>query len=156
MRLLPFFLTCFLIITNIIDAQQVKSKYSFTYNKGIYYLVDSKGRKVNGEKYSFACDFSEGLALVEKGLKFGFIDTSGKLVIDYQFYDAGSFLNGVTYAAIDGRYGYIDKSGSFIIEPVYDLALDFKGNYADVFAKNNDVNQYGKGELISGKINKEG
>lgn len=156
MRLLPFFLACFLIIANILDAQHLKSNYSFKYQNGYYYLVDSKGKKVNDEQYSFACDFAEGLALVERELKFGFIDTSGKLVIDYQFYDAGSFVNGVTYAAIDGRYGYIDKSGSFIIDPVYDLVLDFNGNYADVFVKNKDVNQYGKGELISGKINKEG
>src|SRR4029079_16166404 len=66
-------------------------------------------------EFDLTFNFSEGLALVEKDGKYGFINQAGEMTIEPQFYDAKDFHNGlarVSYAR-DG-WGYIDKSGRFV------------------------------------------
>ena len=60
--------------------------------------------------------FKEGLALVQKNGKYGYIDKTGKEVIPLQYDDwGGNFSEGLAVAAKNKRYGYIDKSGKEVI-----------------------------------------
>ncbi|GEM_PF-2298677 len=144
-----------LVISNTI-AQSSHIDYHFKYKKGKYYLLNSKGKKVDCEPFSFASKYSEGLAVVEKDLKFGYIDSTGQMVIDYKYYDAGPFINGIAYAAKDGKYGYIDKNGQFIIEPQFDLVYSFDEEHGIVKNINPDTTVYGQSPMINGLITKKG
>ena len=139
------------------NAQKTKSGYGFKFKKGYYYLLNKKGKVVRTvEPFTFAESFNEGLALVEKNLKFGYVDISGKLVIDFKFDDAGAFRNGRTYAAIDGKYGYIDKYGKFTISPQFEYAFPFKKDTARVMKINTDTIKYGSIKYLTGLINENG
>ncbi len=67
---------------------------------------------------------SEGLILVRKEYKKGFIDTSGKVVIPIQFDDAKHFKEGFTAVKENEKWGCIDKTGKFIVPPTFDLMKD--------------------------------
>ncbi|GAB4395969.1 MAG: hypothetical protein OHK0053_08090 [Microscillaceae bacterium] len=57
-------------------------------------------------------DFSDGMAPILVGMKWGFIDTSGKVVIDVK-YDRikKPFTRGIALVALGDSYFYIDKTG---------------------------------------------
>ncbi|HEU5181157.1 MAG TPA: WG repeat-containing protein [Candidatus Polarisedimenticolia bacterium] len=69
--------------------------------------------------------FSEGMARVKIGEKYGFINTSGKIVIPAQFEDADDFSDGMARVQKSGKWGYVDKSGQLEIPLEYDLATSF-------------------------------
>ena len=152
------FLTLFaaLFISFSISSQTRTSNYHFKYKKGFYYLVNAKGKTIDNVPYGFATVFSEGLAVVEKDLKFGYIDTTGTVVIDLQFFDAGPFIGGKAYAFNGQGYGYIDKSGNFTIEEKYTYAQSFDGGFAKIQVANYNSNQFGKSKTIFGLIDKDG
>ena len=130
-------------------------------------------------KYDFVSDYTDGLAKVRKGDKWGFIDTNNTLIIPLIYDDASVFVggkasvklngrwieidrngneiiknlnainadseatrskydniysisNGLVRVKKNGKYGYIDKNGNEIIPPQFDIADDFKYNYAIV------------------------
>ncbi|MBK3518726.1 WG repeat-containing protein [Carboxylicivirga marina] len=147
-------LLCIFIISAV--AQTSDNTYHFKFKKGKYYLVHPNGKKVKCDPFTFASSFSEGLAVVEKDLEFGYIDSIGQMVIDYQYYDAGPFINGITYAAKDGKYGYINKSGQFIVKPQFDLAYSFEEEHGIVKGLNPDTVIYGPSPMIKGLVTKEG
>lgn len=145
-----------IFVAPILIAQNPSASSSFNYKKGFYSLLDAKGKKVKIEPFTYAEPFSEGLAVVEKNLKFGYINEEGTLVIDFQFYDAGDFIDGIAYASVDGKYGFINKKGEFVIPQNFELALNFDGDYARVKKVNTDTIIYGKIHLLTGLINKSG
>ncbi len=67
----------------------------------------------------------EGLIVVIKDGKYGYVDTSGNLVIPYQYDSAERFSEGLAPVAkmIDGhkKWGVIDRSGKLNIDYKYDL-----------------------------------
>ncbi|GHT46247.1 hypothetical protein FACS189454_07100 [Planctomycetales bacterium] len=63
-------------------------------------------------KYDDAGNFSEGLARVELGDKYGFIDKTGKEVIPFKYDDVYSFSEGLALVERQGREYYIDKTGN--------------------------------------------
>jgi hypothetical protein len=65
-------------------------------------------------QYDHATSFSDGLALVKKDGKFGYIDQQGKLVIGFRFDYAAPFREGAATVKMDGQLRRIDKSGEFI------------------------------------------
>ncbi len=91
--------------------------------------------------------FSEGLALVKVGNKFGYIDKSLALrdisgvedltlsnedstsksifSISPKFDDAFSFYEGFARVGVKGKYGCIDKRGDYIIEPAFDYIYGY-------------------------------
>ena len=145
------------LIINSIIAQNNKTDYHFKYKKGEYFLVNPKGKKVDCEPFTFANKFSEGLAVVERNLQFGYIDSTGNMVIDFQYYDAGPFVNGLAYAAKNGgEYGYINRTGKFIAQAQFDLAFPFGDNYGVVKDMNPDTLVYGNGKMIEGLVTREG
>ena len=70
-------------------------------------------------------DFHEGLAMVKKGDKYGFIDKTGKEVIPTIYDAAGNFHEGLAIVKKDDKWGFIDKTGKEIAPCIYDDAGDF-------------------------------
>jgi len=72
------------------------------------------GEIVISLKYDMGNMFSDGLALVGKHGKCGFIDKSGRVVIPLMYENAHSFHEGLAAVKFDGKWGFIDKSGNLI------------------------------------------
>lgn len=64
--------------------------------------------------------FSNGLAAVSNGEKWGYIDSTGKLIIDFQYTNADSFHNGYAAVEKEGKWGVIDKAN----QPTANLQFD--------------------------------
>jgi len=105
--------------------------------------------KENGEiielKYDDTWNFSEGLAVVKKDGKWGYINKEGKEITELKYDDTGDFSEGLAVVKKDGKWGYINKEGKEIIELKYDYTWNFSEGLAVV--KKNDKWGY---------INKEG
>jgi|GEM_PF-6728324 len=63
--------------------------------------------------FDHATKFSDGLALVKKDGKFGYINAKGQVVIPFEYSYATSFSGGKATVKKDGKLGTIDKTGSF-------------------------------------------
>lgn len=97
---------------------------------------DATGRAIveptyNAERFSFNT-FSEELAAVPIGGKFGFVDKSGNFVIPAQFDAVGRFSHGLAAVRKGERSGFIDKAGKFVIKPKYLYCADFSDGLAAV------------------------
>ncbi|MBO4598873.1 MAG: WG repeat-containing protein [Bacteroidaceae bacterium] len=105
-----------------------------TNNNGRSYCHDSWIDKTGKEipqtlKFEYDTDFADnGLAVIIKDDKYGYIDKAGKIVINPQFKHAGCFANGLAAVKIKDKYGYIDKTGKIVIEPQFDYAFKFASN----------------------------
>jgi hypothetical protein len=64
-----------------------------------------------------ALPFSEGLATVELGNKWGFINRSGKMVINPQFDFADSFSEGLAKVIPGDEFYKINKQGQILLDP---------------------------------------
>jgi hypothetical protein len=73
-----------------------------------YGFTDILGNQVIDNKYEYAENFSEGLALVKLNGKFGFIDKKGNVVIDLQFEGAKSFQNGFAKVKRKKNTNFVD------------------------------------------------
>jgi hypothetical protein len=100
-------------------------------------FIDKSGKILDMSTiYSYAEDFSEGLALVaipgERGL--GYVDTTGKIVIpqDDSWQMAQSFHEGLAAIKQGGQWGYVDKLGKTVIAPQFSEAYRFSEGLAAV------------------------
>src|SRR5258706_200389 len=94
--------------------------------------TDQTGRIVIPPQFDEAGSFSDGLAAVRIGARFGYIDKQGKIVIKPQFSSAGAFSDGLAVVGIDDKWGYIDKQGKFVIKPQFSSAGSFSDGLAAV------------------------
>ena len=94
-------------------------------------FVDKDG-VVLKERFEMAKDFSEGLAPVMQGRKWGFIDKSGRVVIAPRFDDAWPFSEGLARVRQGELYGYVDARGAPAVPPRYGYADDFSEGLAAV------------------------
>lgn len=107
-----------------------QSGHSFNYKIG---FINKAGKFITEPIFTFAGDFSEGLAFVRtKDDKFGFIDKSGKFVIQPKFDWAEDFSEGLALVFVNGKYGFIDKTGKFVIKPQFTKAESFSEGLAVV------------------------
>ncbi len=95
-------------------------------------FIDREGRVIIPPQYSWAGDFSDGLAQIRVHGKYGYIDPSGKVVIPPQFDWAGHFSEGLALVRQQDRYGYIGKSGSLVIPARFDWGWAFSEGLAKV------------------------
>jgi len=132
---------------------------------------DENGKIVIEPQFDAAKKFSEGLAAVKAGKKFGgdwegrwgYIDEKGDWAIKPNFTGAGSFSEGLAparelkkellrteclgtaiiqhYRWISGKWGYIDKKGKWKIKPKYDRASMFSNGKAIVEGDSSFMNQ---------------
>src|SRR5690625_3617224 len=77
---------------------------------------------------------SNGISVVKKDGKYGYINARGELVIPFQYKKAYPFSeNGLAFViGDDGLGGYIDKTGEFIIDPIYETGTMFNFGFAAV------------------------
>lgn len=68
---------------------------------------------------------SEGLTLVKRDGKYGFVDSRGRLRIANRYEAAGDFHEGLAPVRLLGKWGFIDPSDQIIIQPVYDRPSSF-------------------------------
>ena len=73
-------------------------------------------------QFDDAWDFSDGLARVRIGGKWGYVNKEGQVVIKPQFDDIWDFSGGLARVRVDGKYGYINREGQYVIKPQFDGA----------------------------------
>ena len=61
--------------------------------------------------------FSDGLAAVFMGKKWGVIDKTGRFISNDRFDHAWPVYNGMVAISINGKQGYVDKTGDYIWNP---------------------------------------
>jgi hypothetical protein len=87
-------------------------------------------------RFSDAQSFSEGLAPVKIGTKWGYINPVGQLVIKAQFEDAAQFSEGLAAVKTGGKVGFINPKGEWVIAPKFLQVGAFKEGMA-IFSTNN-------------------
>lgn len=90
-------------------------------------------REITKRGYEEYVGFSEGLAAVRKGRKWGYLDENLNEVIGFRYEDAWSFRGGRGLVKYRGRYGYVglEKRG-MVIPARYDFAQSFREGAACV------------------------
>jgi len=130
----PEYLTAKNFYEGFARVEIARKKWSFIDSTSYELITDTTFNSAN--------DFSEGLATVKIGKKWGAINKNGKIIIEPQFIEIGQFKSGLAYAKAKtkktlfgkqkSRYGYIDSTGNFIIKNKYKKCTDFKGELAFV------------------------
>lgn len=90
--------------------------------------IDTSGHVLGEASWEAAYNFSNGLAAVKSGGKWGFIDTTGRMVIPAEWDRVGNFENEGTKDAPDliadvnrgGLWGCINREGRVVVEPCSD------------------------------------
>ncbi len=127
---------------------------------GTWGFVDRTGKLVislpNSQKMRIAeatllSTFSEGLAGIKTGDKWGFIDRQGDQIIPPTFDNIYPFSEGLAAVAIQGKYGFIDRQGKIVIPPTFDRAFSFKSGLAPV-----TIGEYGTVNARVGYIDRTG
>ena len=67
--------------------------------------------------------FSEGLAAVGIGGRFGYINERGEIVIEPRFDRASTFANGLAEVVVGDKAGVINQKGEFVVSPMFRRAL---------------------------------
>ena len=75
---------------------------------------------------------SEGLAVVKRDGKYGFIDNTGQVVIPPKYDLAWDFSEGLARVSQNGKAGFIDNTGKVVIPLKYDKADSFYNGVAGV------------------------
>jgi serine/threonine protein kinase len=86
----------------------------------------------NEREVEVAWNFSEGLPSSCKNGKWGLIDKKGMEVIPFQFEDAFDFSEGLARVIKNGKYGFIDKIGREVISFQFENAFDFSEGLTSV------------------------
>ena len=109
-------------------------------------LFSSCGKKKKGSANGNNLFSSEGLLLVERNDKYGYIDKTGKEVIPCKYYYATEFINGyaVTQEKKDDSYYYIKPDGTRLSETPYYRAGSFDNQGRALVLKSEN----GKPQLI--------
>lgn len=82
---------------------------------GYYGYMDRTGKIVIQPQFGEAGDFYEGLAKVNKNMKWGFIDKTGKIVIPLKYYAVDNFSEGLAAVCNEKwQWGFIDKTGKLV------------------------------------------
>lgn len=112
-----------------------KNKLAFLNKNNLYGIMDFDGKILVQPKYGEIMGYSEYLAAVKVGSKWGFIDTSFNMSIQpiatekQDFY----FSNGMVPVKINNKVGYMDNKGKIVIAPKYEVGDHFGENgYAPV------------------------
>ena len=106
-----------------------------------YGYIDKTGKVVVRPRFSYADDFSEGLAAVGvvysgRG-KYGYIDKHGNWTVRPRFDNGNRFSEGLAAAWVGKAVGFVDKKGMWVIRPRYQDAGDFSEGLAAVQVADN-------------------
>jgi hypothetical protein len=124
---------------------------------GKWGYIDSAGKIVVKPQFSWAEEFSEGLAAFEsENGKHGYIDQTGKVVIEPKFDNWTEFSEGLAAVSVDFEWGYIDKTGKWAITPQFAVGRPFSDGLALVAVALNGKVSFPPGPEKHVFINKTG
>lgn len=126
---------------------EVKDSMIAVCSNGLYGYIDLNGNLIIRCNYTWASNFSEGLAKVVKqentkkvndpiwnfdqSFEFVYIDKKGETAISTPFSICGDFHNGRAYVmGKNNKYGFINNRGDEIIPCIYDEVRDFSDSIA--------------------------
>lgn len=128
----------------------VKYKWGFIDKSGKIVVGKTKDKDIG--KFDDAEPFSEGLAPVKIGNKWGYVNEKDQIIIKPQFKTAKQFSEELASVTINGKkWGFIDKTGKFIIQPQFTDAEDFSEGLVAV-SKDTEKGRYWGFIDKSGKI----
>ncbi|MCW5316957.1 family 10 glycosylhydrolase [Nostoc sp. KVJ3] len=108
------------------DQKEIK-KYGFTHrriNGNFTYTNTSQEISIKAQ-FDWVEPFSEGMAAVKMGYKWGYIDKAGKLITRLQFDIAEPFSEGLAVVKINNKYRYFDKTANLLTALQFDDAKSF-------------------------------
>lgn len=125
--------------------------------------------KIHNSYDNYRC-FSEGLAVVSRDGKYGYVNKKGELVIPLQYSYAGNFKDGMAVASIKEkiktgwwfsktieRHGFINKQQQWVIPPNFDDAWSFSYGRARVGKRiENGTGKQSESTMRYGYIDKTG
>jgi hypothetical protein len=100
------------------------------YSTGYVGFLDKTGKFAIEPRLDGAGDFSEGLAAVVVGKKWGYMDRRGRIVVRPQFEEAQTFSEGLAAVRRGAHWSYIDKRGKVVITGRFNDAKAFTGGLA--------------------------
>lgn len=87
------------------------------------YLNRTTQQEIIPARFERGMPFSEGLAAVSIGGRFGYIDEQGKVVIEPRFDYAGEFSRGLAEVLVGDKTGIIDRKGEIVVPPMFQRAV---------------------------------
>ena len=110
-----------------------KSELYLVRKDSLYGYIDISGKVIIKPQYIRAQPFSEGLAAVSNGKKYGFINSRGDTIIPF-IYDETfmGFNNGLSDVTLCDSCGFINKKGKIVIPLIYKTCYPFMSKYAQV------------------------
>jgi hypothetical protein len=110
-----------------VDAYKGNSRDGYPPRTG---YLDKSGKLAIAPQFESARNFSEGVAFVKLGSKWGLINKEGKIIINPQFDESGDFSEGLAKVKIGDKWGYIDRKGNMVIQPKFNHAGSFESGLA--------------------------
>lgn len=99
-----------------------------------YRVINTKGERVFEGTYQRVGEFSEGLAPVLTGGKWGYVDRQGRLAIPARFDCAGAFSEGLALVCSGDERNLIDAAGRVRVKTDYTIFMPFTGGLVRVQA----------------------
>jgi hypothetical protein len=87
------------------------------------YVSKNSKREIIPARFERAMPFSEGLAAVRIGGRFGYIDERGEIAIQPQFDLAGDFIQGLAEILVGDKTGIINRRGEIVVQPMFQRAI---------------------------------
>lgn len=121
------------------DVLCIRSRENLAYG-----LMDIYSNILVSPQYDSPIEFSEGLALVEKGGRCGFIDTEGKLIIELKYDSGVSFHNGLAAVGNGNHFYFINAKNEIISGPFVDLGEEVYSHMAAYMEYSEDCTAFFK------------
>jgi len=71
------------------------------------------------QSYTLTSEFHDGLAVIRKNDKYGYLNTKGKIAVQAIYDDADSMREGLAAVKVGDLWGFIDNSGKRCIKPTF-------------------------------------
>lgn len=116
------------------NAHSFSNGLASVYKDGKTMLIDRAGREITPLEYDnvFIHKICDGLIVVSKNRKWGFIDENFNEVIACKYDYVSSFSEGLAIVKINGLYGFVDKKGNEVISCQYSDANNFSCGFSRV------------------------
>ncbi len=109
-------------------------------------IMNRKVAVIAQEQQSFS--EHEGLTVIKRDGKYGFVDNRGRLRIANRYEEAEDFVEGRAAIRLLGKWGFIDASDEIIVQPTFDKISSFRQGVAKV-ARNQKEGLIGRnGEVL--------